>query len=130
MYNCRVISQTCETRILHMCTSLISSSVSGTVSSPSGKNKTKQKPVLMIHSFTNVSANITFSLCEIYIEKEKLSGYCLFRSQQFVTVCVKMFLPANERELYLCFLKRDNKVTNDFIKKNSWRHTQRNNNTK
>lgn len=28
-----------------------------------------------------------------------------------------MFLPANERELYLCFLKRDNKVTNDFIKK-------------
>lgn len=29
-----------------------------------------------------------------------------------------MFLPANERELYLCFLKRDNKVTNDFIKKN------------
>lgn len=70
----------------------------------------------MIHSFTNVSANITFSLCEIYIEKEKLSDYCLFRSQQFVTVCVKMFLPANERELYLCFLKRD-KVTNDFIKK-------------
>lgn len=29
-----------------------------------------------------------------------------------------MFLPANERELYLCFLKRDNKVTNDYIKKN------------
>lgn len=55
----------------------------------------------MIHSFTNVSANIMFSLCEICIEKEKLSGFCLFQSQQFVTVCMKMLLPANERELYL-----------------------------